>query len=123
METQVVRWLRAEGIVAFVGGVLAWFALGGEWPWLVVLLLAPDVSIAGYALGPRAGSVIYNTVHSWATGGAIAIAGWLVGFAPAVFAGVLLVAHAGIDRALGYGLKASTGFGDTHLGRIGRRRG
>ena len=27
----------------------------------------------------------------------------------------------GIDRALGYGLKFPTAFGDTHLGRIGRR--
>ena len=37
-------------------------------------------------------------------------------------AGALLVAHVGADRALGYGLKYPTGFGDTHLGRIGRRR-
>jgi hypothetical protein len=29
-------------------------------------------------------------------------------------------AHIGIDRALGYGLKYSTGFGFTHLGRIGK---
>jgi hypothetical protein len=123
MEPQVRRWLRAEGVVAFVGGLLAWIALGGEWPWFLILLLAPDASIAGYALGPRVGALTYNTAHSWATGGAIAIAGWLVGVAPAIFAGVLLIAHAGIDRALGYGLKASTGFQDTHLGRIGRRRG
>jgi Domain of unknown function (DUF4260) len=26
----------------------------------------------------------------------------------------------GIDRLAGYGLKHPTGFGDTHLGRIGR---
>jgi hypothetical protein len=37
-------------------------------------------------------------------------------------AGALIwIAHIGIDRALGYGLKYATGFGDTHLGRIGRR--
>jgi Domain of unknown function (DUF4260) len=32
-----------------------------------------------------------------------------------------LTAHIGLDRALGYGLKYSTAFGDTHLGRTGRR--
>ena len=30
--------------------------------------------------------------------------------------------HVGLDRALGYGLKYPSGFGDTHLGAIGRRR-
>jgi len=28
-------------------------------------------------------------------------------------------AHIGIDRALGYGLKYTSGFKDTHLGRLG----
>jgi hypothetical protein len=33
---------------------------------------------------------------------------------------MIWMAHIGIDRALGYGLKYSAGFGFTHLGRIGR---
>ncbi len=33
---------------------------------------------------------------------------------------MIWMAHIGIDRALGYGLKYSLGFGFTHLGRIGR---
>jgi hypothetical protein len=41
---------------------------------------------------------------------------------PAAEAGGLIwIAHIGFDRALGYGQKYSSGFGDTHLGRIGRR--
>ena len=28
-------------------------------------------------------------------------------------------AHIGMDRALGYGLKYPSAFGDTHLGRVG----
>ena len=35
---------------------------------------------------------------------------------------MIWLAHIGIDRALGYGLKYSTGFGFTHLGRIGKER-
>ena len=35
---------------------------------------------------------------------------------------MIWLAHIGIDRALGYGLKYSAGFGFTHLGRIGSRR-
>jgi hypothetical protein len=30
------------------------------------------------------------------------------------------MAHIGFDRALGFGLKYASGFGDSHLGRIGR---
>ena len=37
-----------------------------------------------------------------------------------VLAGAILVAHAGMDRLAGYGLKYPTAFGDTHLGWIGR---
>ena len=33
---------------------------------------------------------------------------------------MIWLAHIGIDRALGYGLKYEAGFGFTHLGRIGR---
>jgi hypothetical protein len=33
---------------------------------------------------------------------------------------LIWIAHIGIDRAMGYGLKYATAFSDTHLGRIGR---
>jgi hypothetical protein len=33
---------------------------------------------------------------------------------------MIWLTHIGIDRALGFGLKCSTGFGFTHLGRVGR---
>ena len=34
---------------------------------------------------------------------------------------MIWLAHIGFDRALGYGLKYSAGFGFTHLGRIGKK--
>jgi Domain of unknown function (DUF4260) len=47
------------------------------------------------------------------------------GFAPPLLLSLALIwlAHIGFDRALGYGLKYSAGFGLTHLGRIGRGAG
>jgi Domain of unknown function (DUF4260) len=45
-----------------------------------------------------------------------------VGGAPLLTAvGLIWIAHIGFDRALGYGLKYPTRFGDTHLGRRGLR--
>jgi hypothetical protein len=40
---------------------------------------------------------------------------------PLLAVSALWLAHVGFDRMLGYGLKYGTGFGDTHLGRVGRR--
>jgi hypothetical protein len=118
----VRRWLRAEGVVAFVGGIVAWIALGGQPVWLIVLILLPDLAIAGYLRGPHVGAIAYNIVHNWATAGIVLGLGLVVAVPALVLAGVLLVAHVGMDRALGYGLKYPTAFQDTHLGRIGRRR-
>ena len=86
-----------------------------------VLLLVPDLSAAGYLRGPRVGAIVYNVVHDMFTGAAIAGAGLALGSVPVMAVGAILVAHSGMDRAAGYGLKLPTSFQDTHLGRIGRR--
>ena len=84
------------------------------------VLLAPDLSAIGYLGGPRIGAVTYNAVHNLVLGLGLFGIGWTVGSAPLALAGSILVAHVGMDRALGYGLKLRTGFADTHLGHIGR---
>jgi len=116
-------WLRAEGVVAFVGAIVAWVWLGGNPAVLLALILTPDISMLGYLRGPAVGAITYNLVHNWATAGIVIGIGLALAIPWLVLAGVLLVAHAGMDRGLGYGLKHATAFQDTHLGRIGRRRG
>jgi hypothetical protein len=117
----VRRWLRAEGLAGLVLGWVAWQSQGGELLWFVALLLAPDVSAAGYLGGNHLGAITYNVAHNWFIGGLVlGVGSWLV--SPIlVMAGAILVAHTGIDRVLGYGLKYPTAFQDTHLGRIGKR--
>ena len=39
-----------------------------------------------------------------------------------MLAAAILIAHVGMDRAVGYGLKLPGSFHDTHLGRMGRTR-
>ena len=51
----------------------------------------------------------------------VAIGLWLAWPAMLVVAAIL-IAHVGMDRAAGYGLKLSSSFQDTHLGRIGRTK-
>ena len=118
----VRRWLRAEGLAALALGWAVWQSLGGELIWFVPALLLPDLSMAGYLGGTHTGAIAYNIAHNWFIGGLVLGAGWWLALAPLTLAGAILVAHTGVDRLLGYGLKYPTSFQDTHLGRIGRRR-
>ena len=112
--------LRAEALALFVTGVLLYLQLNGNGLFLLPLLLAPDLSMVGYLAGPRVGAVSYNLAHNLVTAIVAIAIGWLVPIAPLALAGAILLAHVGMDRALGYGLKLPTDFKDTHLGRIGR---
>jgi hypothetical protein len=113
--------LRLEGAAVFCGAVFFYWRLDGSWLWFVVLFLAPDLSFFAYLVSPRVGAIAYNAVHT--TLGPLALLalaawrGWPVGEDVAL----IWLAHVGVDRALGYGLKYGAGFGDTHLGRLGRQ--
>lgn len=76
--------------------------------------------MVGYVRGPRVGATVYNVAHDLATGLAIAGVGLAIGSVPMAAAGAILVAHSGMDRLAGCGLKLPSSFQDTHLGRIGR---
>jgi len=118
----VTAILRSEALAALVAGVALWLANDGSALWLLPALLLPDVSAIGYVANTRIGAVTYNLVHNWTLALAILGLGWWLASAPALLAGSVLLAHVGMDRALGYGLKLPTSFQDTHLGRIGKGR-
>lgn len=92
-----------------------------SWWLFAVLLLAPDLGMLGYLAGPRVGAATYNLTHGLVLPLALAAVGLWASSAVLVAAALVWVAHVGIDRALGYGLKHPSGFADTHLGRVGRR--
>ena len=112
--------LRLEGLTLFAGMVLLYAVWGGSWWLYLILFLVPDISFAAYLSGPRFGAMIYNTMHTYL----IPIPLMVIGLgleAPLLLSiAIIWLAHIGIDRALGYGLKYSAGFGFTHLGRIGK---
>jgi hypothetical protein len=122
VDPNVRAWLRLEGAAAFIAGVVVFGRLGGDWRWLVPAILLVDVSMIGYLRGPRVGAFVYNLAHQWAVALAVLGAGLAIDLPILTLTGAVLIAHVGMDRALGYGLKLPTDFGDTHLGRIGRDR-
>ena len=66
------------------------------------------------------GAFTYNLVHNWAFGLGLLAIGLAAGSTPLEILGTIAIAHTGMDRAVGYGLKLPTSFHDTHLGRMGR---
>ena len=109
--------LRLEGLAMLLVGVVAWERLGGDLLWLLPVLLLPDLSAIGYLAGPALGSLTYNLVHNWALGLALLGAGLAWGIPFAALAGAVVIAHVGMDRLAGYGLKHPGSFKDTHMQR------
>jgi len=113
--------LRLEGIAAFAAAVALYAHSGFSWTLFAFLFLTPDLFMLGYLAGPRMGAAVYNIAHTYTVGLALALAGFFLGSPSTAACGLILIAHIGFDRALGYGVKYATAFGDTHLSRIGRR--
>ncbi|MAP55507.1 DUF4260 domain-containing protein [Altibacter sp.] len=113
--------LRIEELAQFVLGVLLFSSLDYAWYWFPLLLLLPDVGMLGYLFGPKIGAFTYNLLHHKAVAIAFITLGmWFLGdFYTLV--GVVMFAHAGIDRVFGYGLKYPDSFKHTHLGTIGKK--
>jgi hypothetical protein len=112
--------LRLEGVVLFAGMTLLYALWEGSWWVYAILFLAPDLSFAAYLAGPKAGAIVYNAAHSYLAPVALMTTGLAMASPLVLSIAMIWLAHIGIDRALGYGLKYQAGFAFTHLGRIGK---
>ncbi len=111
--------LHLEGAAILLGAIWAYFGyLEGWWVAFVVLLLIPDISILGFLGGTRLGAITYNLVHNYVLAAAMVGVGLLIESHLLIGLGLIFIAHVGMDRALGYGLKFPTHFKDTHLQRL-----
>lgn len=115
----VIWLLRLEGLAVLAAATSAYAWTGTSWWLYAALFFTPDLAIAGYLGGPRIGAMAYNFAHTYALWLPVAAIGFATTNPLLLAIGLILVAHIGFDRALGYGLKYASGFKDTHLGRIG----
>ncbi len=91
-----------------------------QFSWLLffVLLFAPDISMIGYLFNNKVGAVLYNLFHTYSLPIGAVILGVLLSSEVVLEIGLIWSAHIGMDRMIGYGLKYSTHFKDTHLNRV-----
>ena len=113
----ILRW---EGAALFAGMSLFFWISGAPWQIYAVFFLVPDLSFLAYLAGPRIGAGVYNAMHATIGPLLLVLVGLLLAEPIAGSIALVWLAHIGIDRALGYGLKYDAGFGFTHLGRIGK---
>jgi len=110
--------LRVEGVALLALSVLVYWVNGGSWLLFGALLLAPDLSMLGYLAGPKVGAAIYNAFHTYAMPAVVGALGMVFASPVAMAVALIWFAHIGVDRTVGYGLKYSTSFKDTHLQRV-----
>lgn len=111
--------LKLEELGMLLLALYLFSQLDYSWWLFAAFFLAPDIGMLGYLVNAKTGAFTYNFTHHKA----IAIACYLVGAFLSIpvlmFAGIIMFAHSSFDRVLGYGLKYSDNFKNTHLGTIG----
>jgi len=111
--------LKLEELGMLLLGIFLFSKLQFSWWWFLVLFLTPDLGMLGYLINSKVGSKMYNFFHHKG----IAILVYLIGVyfnnQLIQLIGIMVFSHASFDRIFGYGLKYSSSFHDTHLGKIG----
>jgi hypothetical protein len=116
--------LQAESIVPFILSVVLLNLLPFQFAWWawILIFLAPDISMAGYAFGNRVGAYTYNLFHHQLVAVVVYGAGFFLDQPYVELAGLVLLGHSSLDRFMGYGLKLEDGFKFTHLGAVGNKQ-
>lgn len=110
--------LKIEEFAMFLGSIYLFSLLPFSWWWFLVLILAPDIGMLGYLANPRIGAWLYNVFHHKGIVIGIYALGMYAQNPIVQLIGVILFAHASMDRMVGYGLKFEDNFKHTHLGEI-----
>ena len=109
-------WLRLEGVSALAAAVAGYAWTQEPWWLFAGLLLAPDLSALGYMHSRTAGAHLYNVAHAMPVPASLLALGLWQGSSALLAVALIWLAHIGMDRAMGYGLKYNDDPGHTHLG-------
>lgn len=110
--------LSIEGLALFIGSIVLYAYAGGNGWLFLLLLLVPDVAMLGYLVNTKVGAISYNLIHSTALPLILAIAAFVFSWTLGLHLALIWLAHIGMDRTVGYGLKYSSEFKATHLNRV-----
>jgi hypothetical protein len=113
------RTLQYEEATLFLLGLYFFQITDFSWWWFPLLLFTPDIGMLGYLVNTKIGAAVYNTFHHRGIAIVLLITGYTIPNEWVLLTGIILFAHASLDRVFGYGLKYPDDFKHTHLGWIG----
>ncbi|OZM56311.1 hypothetical protein CIB95_12920 [Lottiidibacillus patelloidae] len=114
----VKNFIKLEGLVVFLISFGIYYELDFNWTLFFLLLFVPDIGMLGYIHSKKIGAMIYNTFHTYSLPLFLLFIGFLLNNDFLLSISIIWTAHIGIDRAIGYGLKYTTDFKDTHINKI-----
>ena len=112
------RLLQAEGAVVFAASLALYIDADFSIVALVVLFLAPDLAFVVFLLSPKAGAIAYDLMHIEVWPVLLGTLGVLVDERLPIQIALIWLAHIGLDRMLGYGLRYPTAPAESHLDRV-----
>ena len=116
-------WLGAEAVILLAGSLIAYGVIGQHWWYVAIGILIPDFAMGGYLAGNRIGAHVYNAAHATPLPALLLGLGYGRDSDLTVALALIWLAHIGMDRALGMGLKYGDRFPHTHLGDASAERG
>jgi hypothetical protein len=97
--------IKLEELAFVVLSFYLFLALDYAWWWFPLLFFIPDVSMIGYLISSKAGTVTYNFIHHKALSVLLYLFGGLTQLPLLQLAGLVMFGHASLDRALGFELQ------------------
>lgn len=110
--------LRLEGTAVFAATLIAYGQNEFSWWMFILLLLTPDLAALGYLHSEAIGSLCYNIAHTYVLPIALGLFALLLNFELGFQLAIIWLAHIGLDRMVGYGLKYPNGFKQTHFNKV-----
>lgn len=110
--------LKLEEFALLLLSIFAFYFTSFDWWYYPAFFLLPDIGMIGYAINTKIGAITYNLFHHRF----VSVLVYSIGFHHHndwfMFAGIILFGHISFDRIMGYGLKYSDSFYNTHLGNL-----
>lgn len=118
--------IRLENLSILLIACGLYISLNGEniylsferWYLIILVWISFDLSMFGYLINKKIGSVIYNLVHNYVLAVVIIGIGINIMNLNMVSVGTILLIHISLDRLLGFGLKYPSDFKHTHIQKL-----
>ena len=110
--------IRLENAFVFITVVIIYFMFGFSLWLFLIFLLVPDISMLGYLFNNKVGSYVYNVGHSYILPILITLFYLATGVNLLLGIALIWLAHIGMDRTIGYGVKYSIGFNKTTIQKV-----